>query len=82
MASSLVARLCHWPVNSSSGVVAWEKRRIVSTLRVHAVSGDATVSEVQWSGRFVPTDASEADVVALFTGIYGDGLEALIKALS
>jgi hypothetical protein len=54
----------------------------VSTLRVHAVSGDATVSEVQWSGRFVPTDASEADVVALFTGICGDGLEALIKALS
>ncbi|GAX56265.1 hypothetical protein [Streptomyces olivochromogenes] len=54
----------------------------VSTLRVHAVSGDATVSEIQWSGRFVPTDASEADVVALVTGIYGDGLEALSRALS
>jgi hypothetical protein len=54
----------------------------ISTLRVHPVSGDATVSEVQWSGRFVPTNASEDEVVALFTAIYSDGLEALRKALS
>ncbi|MGW1727624.1 SRPBCC family protein [Streptomyces sp. NPDC002306] len=55
----------------------------VSTLRVHAVSDDPAVSEVQWSGRFVPTDgASEADVVALFNGIYSDGLKALGAAVA
>ncbi|QIY68023.1 SRPBCC family protein [Streptomyces sp. RLB1-33] len=54
----------------------------ISTLRVHAVSGDPTVSEVQWSGRFVPANTAESEVVALFTGIYGDGLAALSKAVS
>ncbi|WP_330455562.1 SRPBCC family protein [Streptomyces sp. NBC_00820] len=53
----------------------------LSTLRVYAVTGDDAVSEVQWSGRFTPRDVPDADVVALFTGIYSDGLEALRKAL-
>ncbi|MFK0288075.1 SRPBCC family protein [Streptomyces sp. NPDC090499] len=54
----------------------------LSTLRVHTVTSDPAASEVQWSGRFVPTDATEDEVVALFSGIYGDGLEALRTALT
>ncbi|MFF3990689.1 SRPBCC family protein [Streptomyces sp. NPDC001797] len=54
----------------------------ISTLRVHAIAGAPGTSEVQWSGRFVPTDASEDEAVALFTGIYSDGLEALSQAVS
>ncbi|GGT44014.1 SRPBCC family protein [Streptomyces chromofuscus] len=54
----------------------------ISTLRVHAVAGDSAASEVQWSGRFVPTNASEDEAVALFSGIYDDGLEALRTAFS
>ncbi|MDX3071047.1 SRPBCC family protein [Streptomyces sp. NPDC088354] len=53
----------------------------LSTLRVHAVSGNDDIAEVQWSGRFVAEGASDDEVVALFTGIYRDGLEALDKAL-
>ncbi|WP_406320046.1 SRPBCC family protein [Streptomyces sp. NBC_01637] len=53
----------------------------LSTLQVHAVTEDPRVAEVQWSGRFIPDGATEDDVVALFTGIYRDGLAALHKAL-
>ncbi|MFF2433197.1 SRPBCC family protein [Streptomyces sp. NPDC058107] len=53
-----------------------------STLRVHGVPGRKDVAEVQWSGRFAPQGASEDEVVALFTGIYRDGLDALDKTLS
>ncbi|WP_067176555.1 SRPBCC family protein [Microtetraspora niveoalba] len=53
----------------------------LSTLRVHEVSGNADVAEVQWSGRFVPRGAGDDEVVALFTGIYRDGLEALRTSL-
>ncbi|MET7286992.1 SRPBCC family protein [Streptomyces sp. NPDC005573] len=53
----------------------------LSTLRVHAVAGDDSVSEVQWSGRFTPRDVPDEEVVALFTGIYSDGLAALRTAL-
>lgn len=37
---------------------------------------------MQWSGRFHPRGATEAEVVALFTGIHADGLDALHRALS
>ncbi|MFJ5282116.1 SRPBCC family protein [Streptomyces parvulus] len=53
----------------------------LSTLRVHEVTDDASVTEVQWSGRFVPRGATDDEVVKLFTGIYRDGLEALASAL-
>ncbi|SEO47267.1 SRPBCC family protein [Actinacidiphila rubida] len=53
----------------------------VSTLRVHSVVGDAGLCEVEWSGRFTPQGATEEEVIALFTGIYRDGLEALDQAL-
>ncbi|MEV7199242.1 SRPBCC family protein [Streptomyces griseoluteus] len=53
----------------------------LSTLRVHAVSGDGDVAEVQWSGRFVPEGAGDDDVVALFTDIYREGLDALHETL-
>ncbi|MFF4776301.1 SRPBCC family protein [Microtetraspora fusca] len=53
----------------------------LSTLRVHEVSGNDNVAEVQWSGRFVPQGAGDDEVVALFTGIYRDGLEALHTSL-
>ncbi|WP_330461613.1 hypothetical protein OIB37_34935 [Streptomyces sp. NBC_00820] len=42
---------------------------------------DEAASEIQWSGRFTPRDVPDADVVALFTGIYSEGLEALHKSL-
>ncbi|MGN9794964.1 SRPBCC family protein [Streptomyces sp. OZ13] len=54
----------------------------VSTLRVHAVPGRDDVAEVQWSGRFNPKGATEDEVVDPFTGIYGDGLDALHKTLT
>ncbi|MFC3574126.1 SRPBCC family protein [Streptomyces yaanensis] len=53
----------------------------ISTLRVHSVTGREDTSEVQWSGRFVPKGVTDEEVVALFTGIYRDGLDALHKAL-
>ncbi|MFE7330154.1 SRPBCC family protein [Streptomyces sp. NPDC057565] len=54
----------------------------VSTIRVHTVPGRDDIAEVQWSGRFNPDNATEDEVVDLFTGIYRDGLDALHKALS
>ncbi|MGW1597193.1 SRPBCC family protein [Streptomyces sp. NPDC002343] len=54
----------------------------VSTLRVHTIPGRDDIAEVQWSGRFNPVDATESEVVDLFTGIYRDGLDALHAALS
>ncbi|MFB7600998.1 SRPBCC family protein [Streptomyces sp. NPDC056160] len=54
----------------------------VSTIRVHTVPGQENATEVQWSGRFNPEDATEDEVVALFTGIYRDGLDALHKTLT
>ncbi|CAL9327303.1 SRPBCC family protein [Streptomyces sp. SudanB182_2057] len=54
----------------------------VSTIRVHTVPGRDDVAEVQWSGRFNPDNATETEVVELFTGIYRDGLDALHKTLS
>ncbi|GAA4088284.1 SRPBCC family protein [Actinomadura miaoliensis] len=54
----------------------------ISTLRVHPVTGQEDAAEVQWSGRFVPHGATDEEVVALFTGIFRDGLAALHNALS
>ncbi|MFE5592863.1 SRPBCC family protein [Streptomyces sp. NPDC056549] len=54
----------------------------VSTLRVHTVPGRDDLAEVQWSGRFTPDNTTDDEVVALFTGIYRDGLEALHKTLT
>ncbi|MEU7641979.1 SRPBCC family protein [Streptomyces sp. NPDC039016] len=54
----------------------------VSTLRVHAVPGRDDVAEIQWSGRFNLDNATEQEVVDLFTGIYADGLDALHATLA
>ncbi|MER6565595.1 SRPBCC family protein [Streptomyces sp. NPDC001093] len=54
----------------------------LSTLRVHEVSGAPDSAEVQWSGRFTPEgEATDDEVIALFTEIYRDGLEALHKTI-
>ncbi|MFF2951608.1 SRPBCC family protein [Kitasatospora sp. NPDC057965] len=54
----------------------------VSTIRVHTVPGRDDLAEVQWSGRFNPVNATDQEVVDLFTGIYADGLDALDKTLA
>ncbi|MFB7999782.1 SRPBCC family protein [Streptomyces sp. NPDC056002] len=54
----------------------------VSTIRVHTVPGRDDVAEVQWSGRFNPDNATDDEVVDLFTGIYAAGLDALNQTLS
>ncbi|MFB6989418.1 SRPBCC family protein [Streptomyces sp. NPDC056304] len=53
----------------------------LSTLRVHTMPGRPEASEVQWSGRFVPVGVSDREAEALFTGIYQDGLDALVTAI-
>ncbi|MEU6164589.1 SRPBCC family protein [Streptomyces tanashiensis] len=54
----------------------------VSTLRVHAVLGHDDLAEVQWSSRFTPDNTTEDEAVALFTGIYREGLDALHGTLT
>ncbi|MER5852513.1 SRPBCC family protein [Streptomyces sp. NPDC002012] len=54
----------------------------VSTIRVHTVPGRDDIAEVQWSGRFNPNNATDDEVVDLFTGIYRDGLDALHTTLT
>ena len=46
----------------------------LATIKVEA-RGDG--ARVTWSGRFEPVGVSDEEVVALFTGIYPGGLEAL-----
>jgi hypothetical protein len=46
----------------------------LATIRVEA---QGLGSRVTWSGRFAPVGVSDEEVVALFTGIYQGGLEAL-----
>jgi hypothetical protein len=46
----------------------------LATIRVEAQGQGARVT---WSGRFTPVGVSDEEVVALFTGIYQGGLEAL-----
>ncbi|MGW7069359.1 SRPBCC family protein [Streptomyces sp. NPDC054855] len=53
----------------------------VATLTVHEVPGQHT-SRVEWSGVFTPVGADEDEVVALFHGIFSDGLAALTRTLA
>jgi len=46
----------------------------LATIKVEAQGQGARVT---WSGQFEPVGVSEEEVVALFTGIYQGGLEAL-----
>ncbi|MGP2685799.1 SRPBCC family protein [Serratia marcescens] len=48
----------------------------LSTLSVHATD-DANVARVKWSGSFTPVNISDDEAVALFSGIYQGGLDAL-----
>lgn len=48
----------------------------LSTLSVHATD-DANVVRVEWSGSFTPVNISDDEAVALFSGIYQGGLDAL-----
>ncbi|GAA0528734.1 MxaD family protein [Saccharopolyspora subtropica] len=50
-----------------------------ATITVHEVSD--TQSRVEWSGTFTPVGTSDDEVIALFHGIYTDGLAALKKTL-
>ncbi|MFG2895850.1 SRPBCC family protein [Streptomyces zaomyceticus] len=52
-----------------------------STLTVHAVPGQDT-ARVEWSGTFTPDGIGEDEAVALFQGIYRDGLAALHRTLA
>ncbi|TDD55091.1 SRPBCC family protein [Saccharopolyspora elongata] len=50
-----------------------------STITVHEVSDSQ--SRVEWSGTFTPVGTSDEEAIALFHGIYADGLAALTKTL-
>ena len=50
----------------------------LSTLRVKA---DGQGSLVEWLGEFTPVGVSDEEAIALFTGIYEGGLQALAKTL-
>ena len=52
----------------------------LSTLTVHGVPGEGG-SRVEWSGSFTPVGVTDDEAVALFQGIYADGLDALKQAL-
>ncbi|MGW5690218.1 SRPBCC family protein [Streptomyces asiaticus] len=54
----------------------------LSTLRVREVPGRSDASRVEWSGTFTPTGVSDDEAVALFHGIYADGLAALRNTLT
>ncbi|MGW6059588.1 SRPBCC family protein [Streptomyces sp. NPDC055189] len=53
----------------------------VATLAVHEVPGQ-DASRVEWSGVFEPVGVSDDEVVALFHGIFSDGLAALRQTLA
>lgn len=48
----------------------------LSTLSAHATD-DANVARVEWSGSFTPVNISDDEAIALFSGIYQGGLDAL-----
>ncbi|WP_329284719.1 SRPBCC family protein [Streptomyces sp. NBC_01455] len=54
----------------------------LATIRVHTVPGEPDSAEVEWSGRFHPLGSSDDEMVALFTGIYRGGLDALHTELA
>lgn len=51
-----------------------------STLSVFETT-DSNISCVEWSSQFTPVDISDAQAVALFAGIYDEGLNALKNKL-
>ncbi|MCX4672044.1 SRPBCC family protein [Streptomyces sp. NBC_01381] len=53
----------------------------VATLKVHEMPGQ-DASRVEWSGVFTPVGAGDDEVVALFHGIFSDGLAALKQSLA
>ncbi|MEU7484810.1 SRPBCC family protein [Streptomyces sp. NPDC042319] len=53
----------------------------LSTLTVHELPGGAG-SRVEWSGSFTPAGVSDDEAVALFHGIYSDGLAALRETVT
>lgn len=53
----------------------------LSTLTVHEVPGQDT-SRVEWSGTFTPDGVGDDEAIALFHGIYADGLAALNQTLT
>ncbi|MFD4943449.1 SRPBCC family protein [Streptomyces sp. NPDC058239] len=53
----------------------------LSTLTVHDVPGQDT-ARVEWSGTFTPNGLSDDEAVAVFHGIYTEGLAALHRTLS
>ncbi|MEH0930027.1 SRPBCC family protein [Micromonospora sp. CPCC 205558] len=53
----------------------------LSTITVHEVPGQDG-ARVQWSGTFTPVGVTDAEAVALFRGIYRDGLAALHQTLT
>lgn len=53
----------------------------LSTLTVHP-EPDTDFARVEWSGSFTPVGVSDEEAVALFHGIYADGLAALAATLA
>lgn len=53
----------------------------LSTLTVHE-TGKQDRARVEWSGSFTPDGISDDEAVALFHGIYADGLAALKRTLA
>ncbi|MFF2996910.1 SRPBCC family protein [Streptomyces sp. NPDC057950] len=53
----------------------------LSTLTVHE-TGRQDRAHVRWSGSFTPDGISDNEAVALFHGIYADGLAALKRTLA
>jgi hypothetical protein len=51
-----------------------------STIAVHEVP-EAQASQVEWSGTFTPVGVSDEEAIALFHGIYADGLAGLKQTL-
>ena len=52
-----------------------------STLRVYELPVEGA-ARVEWSGTFTPVGVSDSEAVALFRGIYSDGLKALQETLA
>lgn len=52
----------------------------LSTLTVRELP-EAGTARIEWSGTFTPVGTGDDEAVALFHGIYTDGLAALERAL-
>ncbi|MDX3853212.1 SRPBCC family protein [Streptomyces sp. AK02-01A] len=51
----------------------------LSTIKVSDAAGEGA-AVVEWSGTFTPAGVSEDEAIALFHGVYSDGLAALKEA--